>query len=36
VIYEAVSDALVYMRTCPAPMGAAWKDAIDEDFKGRK
>ena len=32
VIYDTVSDALEYMRTCPAPMDASWKDAIDEDY----
>ena len=32
VIYDTVSDALEYMRTCPIPMDASWKEAIDEDY----
>ncbi|MBQ6719458.1 MAG: VWA domain-containing protein [Oscillospiraceae bacterium] len=32
VIYNTVSDALEYMRTCPAAMDASWKEAIDEDY----
>ena len=32
VIYESVSEALGYMRACPTPMDASWKDAIDEDY----
>ena len=35
VIYDSVSDALEYMRTCPEPMDASWKDAIDDDYCSR-
>ena len=32
VIYDSVSDALEYMRTCSEPMDASWKEDIDEDY----
>ena len=32
VIYNSVSDAIEYMRFCPEPMDASWKEAIDEDY----
>ena len=32
VIYDSVSDAIEYMRCCPEPMDASWKEAIDEDY----
>lgn len=35
VIYNTVNDAIEYMRTCPEPMSASWKDAIDEDYSSR-
>ena len=35
VIYEAVGDALCEMCSCPEPLGADWKAAIDEDYCSR-
>lgn len=33
--YEALSDAVTYMRCCAAPLDESWKDRIEEDFKKR-
>ena len=33
--YEVVSDAVTAVR-CSAPLGAQWKQRIDEDYKSRK
>ena len=35
VIYEAVGDALCEMCSCPEPLSADWKAAIDEDYCSR-
>ena len=35
VIYEAVGDALCEMCSCPEPLSADWKAAIDEDYYSR-
>ena len=33
--YEVLSEAVSAVR-CSAPLGAAWKERIDEDFRARK
>ncbi len=33
--YQALSDAVTYMRCCEAPLDESWKDRIEEDFKKR-
>ena len=35
VIYEAVSEAVSYVRSCQAPLAANWKKRVDEDYKKR-
>ena len=35
VIYEAVSEAVSYVRSCQAPLAANWKKRVDEDYKMR-
>ena len=34
--YEAVSRAITHIRCSEAPMSAAWKAEIDEDFRSRE
>ena len=36
LVYENVSDALCYMRSCEAPMSAGWKDNIESDYHKRR
>lgn len=34
--YEAMSDAISYVRTCAKPLGVSWKDKVERDQKRRK
>lgn len=33
--YDVVGKAVLHMRTCAEPMGASWKDEIEEDVRTR-
>ena len=33
--YDVVGKAVLHMRTCAEPMGASWKDEIEEDVRMR-
>ena len=33
--YDVVGKAVLHMRECAAPMGASWKDEIEEDVRTR-
>ena len=35
VIYETVNEAITQVRCCSAPLGADWKQRVDEDYNGR-
>ena len=35
VIYDTVSDAICYVRSCAAPLSRDWKKRIDEDYQKR-
>ena len=35
VIYETVSEAITQVRCCAAPLSAAWKQRVEEDYQKR-
>ena len=36
VVYETVSEAVSYVRSCAAPLAANWKQKVDEDYRNRE
>ena len=35
VIYEAISEAVCRVRSCPAPLSANWKESVERDYAER-